>query len=450
MPDKASRETTKPAEQRRLDEARDNRVPWKQWGPYLSERQWGTVREDYSENGDAWNYFTHDQARSRAYHWGEDGLAGISDDRQRLCLAIALWNGKDPILKERLFGLTNSEGNHGEDVKEYYFYLDSTPTHSYMKYLYKYPQNAYPYSDLLETNRRRGRNDWEYELLDTGIFNGDRYFDVFVEYAKGTSTDILILISLCNRGQEAASLHVLPSLWFRNTWTWWPDQPKPSLRQMPGEITVAIEALHAELGSFLLHCDGNPRLLFTENDTNNERIFGRPNTIPYVKDSINDHVVAGRQDAVNPAQTGTKAAAHYRVTVDAGQTAVIRLRLGDAVSRDPFGKEFDQIMEARRYEADEFYRAITPARVGKDTANVMRQALGGMLWTKQHFFLDADKWLQEHGADPMRLSTRQVRNREWFHLIGDHVIFDAGQVGISLVCRLGPRLSHNRAVDRRH
>ena len=263
----------KTAEEKRLDAAGEG-VPWKQWGPYLSERQWGTVREDYSENGDAWNYFTHDQARSRAYHWGEDGLAGISDDHQRLCFALALWNGKDPILKERLFGLTNSEGNHGEDVKEYYFYLDSTPTHSYMKYLYKYPQNAYPYSDLIETNRRRGRNDWEYELLDTGIFNENRYFDVFVEYAKASPTDILIQISVANRGPETAELHVLPTLWFRNTWTWWPDQPKPSLRQMPGENTVTIETSHAELGGFLLHCDGNPRLLFTENDTNNERLFG--------------------------------------------------------------------------------------------------------------------------------------------------------------------------------
>jgi hypothetical protein len=422
LPDEASLETTKRAEQRRLDEAREIGVPWKQWGPYLSERQWGTVREDYSENGDAWNYFTHDQARSRAYHWGEDGLAGFSDDHQRLCFSIALWNGKDSILKERLFGLTNSEGNHGEDVKEYYFYLDSTPTHSYMKYLYKYPQNAYPYTDLVETSRQRGRNDREYELLDTGIFSDDRYFDVFVEYAKGAPTDILILISLCNRGPEAASLHVLPSLWFRNTWAWWPDQPKPSLRQMPGENTVAIEALHAELGGFLLHCDGNPRLLFTENDTNNERIFGRPNATPYVKDGINNHVVGGRQDAINPAQTGTKAAAHYQLKVDAGQTAVIRLRLSNAISRDPFGKEFYQITEARRLEADEFYRAVTPAGVGEDAANVMRQALGGMLWTKQHFFLDADQWLQGHGADPMRLTTRQVRNREWFHLIGDHVI----------------------------
>jgi hypothetical protein len=422
MPDELSVQIPNSAEQRRLDEVREREVPWKQWGPYLSERQWGTVREDYSENGDAWNYFNHDQARSRAYHWGEDGLAGISDDHQRLCFALALWNGKDPILKERLFGLTNSEGNHGEDVKEYYFYLDSTPTHSYMKYLYKYPQNAYPYNDLVETNRRRGRNDWEYELLDTGVFDEDRYFDIFVEYAKAAPTDILIRISVANHASEAASLHLLPTLWFRNTWTWWPDQPKPSLRQRPGQNTVTVEASHAELGDFLLHCDENPRLLFTENDTNNEQIFGRPNPSPYVKDGINNHVVAGREDAVNPAQTGTKAAAHYQLDIGAGETAVIRLRLSNSGSRDPFGRQFDQITEERRREADAFYQAITPARVGEDQANVMRQALAGMLWSKQYFFLDADKWLEEHGFDPMQPTPREVRNREWFHMIGDHVI----------------------------
>jgi hypothetical protein len=411
------------AEELRLGEAREKGVPWKQWGPYLSERQWGTVREDYSENGDAWNYFTHDQARSRAYHWGEDGLAGFSDDHQRLCFALALWNGNDPILKERLFGLTNTEGNHGEDVKEYYFYLDSTPTHSYMRYLYKYPQNAYPYADLIETNRRRGRNDWEYELLDTGIFNENRYFDVFVEYAKAAPTDILIQISVANRGPEPAALHVLPTLWFRNTWTWWPEQPKPSLRRMPKTNTVTIETSHAELGGFLAHCDGNPSLLFTENDTNNERLFGTPNATPYVKDGINNCVVAGRQEAVNPTQTGTKAAAHYQLTVGAGETAVTRLRLTNVASRDPFGSRFNQIIEERRREADAFYHAMTPARAGVDAANVMRQALAGMLWSKQYFFLDADKWLGEHGADPMHPSNhRQVRNREWFHMISDHVI----------------------------
>jgi hypothetical protein len=421
LPNETKTTGEKAAEQIRLDEAREKGVPWKQWGPYLSERQWGTVREDYSENGDAWNYFTHDQARSRAYHWGEDGLAGFSDDHQRLCFALALWNGKDPILKERLFGLTNSEGNHGEDVKEYYFYLDSTPTHSYMKYLYKYPQHAYPYGDLIETNRRRGRDGWEYELLDTGIFNEDRYFDVFVEYAKGGPSDILIRISLCNRGPEAAEVHVLPTLWFRNTWTWWPDQPRPSLRQMPGTNTVTIETSHAELGGFLLHCDGNPPLLFTENDTNNERIFSTPSATPYVKDGINNYVVAGRQEAVNPNQTGTKAAAHYQLNVGAGETVVIRLRLSNSASRDPFAR-FNQIIEERRHEADAFYQAITPTRISEDAARVMRQALAGMLWSKQYFFYDTDKWLEEHGYDAMRPTSRQVRNREWFHMIGDHVI----------------------------
>jgi hypothetical protein len=413
---------TKGAEQLRLEEARKKSVPWKQWGPYLSERQWGTVREDYSENGDAWNYFTHDQARSRAYHWGEDGLAGFSDDHQRLCFALALWNGKDPILKERLFGLTNAEGNHGEDVKEYYFYLDSTPTHSYMKYLYKYPQNVYPYSNLIDTSRRRGRNDPEYELLDTGTFDEDRYFDVFVEYAKSTPTDILIRISVANRGPEAAILHVLPTLWFRNTWSWWPDQPKPSLRRLARTDAATIEASHPELGDFLLHCEGAPSLLFTENDTNNERLFGSPNPTPYVKDGINNYLVSGKREVVNPNQTGTKAAAHYEIDVAAGETGVVRLRLGNAAPTDPFGSRFDRIIDTRRREADEFYRTITPAQVGADAANVMRQPLGGMLWSKQYFFYDTDKWLEEHGFDPMHPTPRQVRNREWFHILGDHVI----------------------------
>ena len=419
--------TTEPAttaEELRLDEAREKGAPWRQWGPYLSERQWGTVREDYSEDGNAWDYFTHDQARSRAYHWGEDGLAGISDDHQRLCFAVAMWNGKDPILKERIYGLTNSEANHGEDVKEYYFYLDSTPTHSYMKYLYKYPHNEYPYLNLIETNRHRGRLDPEYELLDTGIFNEDRYFDVLVEYAKASPTDILIQISVSNRGPEVAALHVLPTLWFRNTWSWWPDEPKPSMKDASGRDGAgAMAASHAELGDYFLYCEGNARLLFTENETNNERLFGTPNPTPYVKDGINNDVVAGRQDAVNPNHTGTKAAAHYEIRVGSGATAVIRLRLSKVApgAGQPFGKEFEQIIEARRHEADDFYRSITPAGIGEDAANVMRQALAGMLWSKQYFFFDVDMWLREHGVDPMR-STRQVRNREWFHMISDHVI----------------------------
>jgi hypothetical protein len=423
MTESADPTRSETAEELRLHEAREKGVPWRQWGPYLSERQWGTVREDYSENGDAWNYFTHDQARSRAYHWGEDGLAGISDEHQRLCFAIALWNGKDPILKERLFGLTNSEGNHGEDVKEYYYYLDSTPTHSYMKYLYKYPHNAYPYVDLIENNGRRGRNDPEYELLDTGIFDEDRYFDVFVEYAKAAPSNILIQISVANRGPEAATLHVLPTLWFRNTWTWWPEQPKPSLREAPAEVgRSAIHASHAALGDYRLYCEGSPPLLFTENDTNNERIFGSRNGTPYVKDGINNFVVAGKREAVNPQPAGTKAAAHYQINVAAGATAFIRLRLCSGTDAGPLGNQFDQIANQRRREADELYQAKTPPGIGRDAANMMRQAYAGMLWTKQYFFLDANKWLEEHGADPMHPKSRIVRNLEWFHMVSEDIL----------------------------
>jgi hypothetical protein len=287
-------EPRRTAEALRLNEAREQGVQWRQWGPYLSERQWGTVREDYSNDGNAWDYFSHDQARSRAYHWGEDGIAGVSDDHQRLCFALALWNGKDPIIKERMFGLTNSEANHGEDVKEYYYYLDSTPTHSYMKYLYKYPHNAYPYFDLINNNRHRGRTDPEYELIDTGIFNEDRYFDVFVEYAKAAPTDLLIEISVCNRGPDEHVIHVLPTLWFRNIWAWWPEELKPSLRDASkGDGAGVIAATAAILGNYFLHCEGPARLLFTENDTNNQRLFGSGNPTPYVKDGINDYVVAG-------------------------------------------------------------------------------------------------------------------------------------------------------------
>jgi hypothetical protein len=423
---KSSRAEPTTAEALRLDEARENGVPWRQWGPYLSERQWGTVREDYSQDGNAWDYFTHDQARSRAYHWGEDGLAGLSDEKQRLCFSLALWNGKDPILKERVYGLTNSEANHGEDVKDYYFYLDSTPTHSYMKYLYKYPQDEFPYLDLIETNRRRNRNDPEYELLDTGIFNQDRYFDVFVEYAKAGPTDILVQISICNRGPERAALHVLPTLWFRNIWTWWPDEPKPSVKDATGEDGArAVAATDALLGEYFLHCEGNPQVLFTENETNNERLFGTANPTPYVKDGINNYVVSDRQGTVNPNHVGTKAAAHYAINVAAGATETIRLRLTNVAGSaqgNPFGADFQQILEARRREADTFYRAMTPAGVNEDAANVMRQALAGMLWSKQYFFFDVNMWLKEHGIDPMRSSDRQVRNHEWFHLISDHII----------------------------
>jgi hypothetical protein len=412
----------KTAEQVRLDEARDNRAPWRQWGPYLSERQWGTVREDYSEDGNAWDYFSHDQARSRAYHWGEDGIAGISDDRQILCFALALWNGKDPILKERLFGLTNGEGNHGEDVKEYYFYLDSTPTHSYMKYLYKYPQEAFPYSDLVETNRRRGGRDPEYELLDTGVFDKDKYFDVFVEYAKAAADDILVEITVCNRGAEAAAVDLLPTLWFRNFWSWWSDRPRPSLRQTEAKGGArVIAASDTILGDWFLLCEGEPELLFCENETNNERIFHTANATPYVKDGIANFVLGGDARAVNPDRTGTKSAAYYRLTIDAGRSAAIRLRLGRRVPAQPFGAPFEKILELRRREADDFYRAVTPSSIDADAARIMRQALAGMLWSKQFFFFDLDKWLEEHGADPMRPSTRQVRNREWFHMISGDI-----------------------------
>ena len=419
-------------EQRRLDEARANTVAWKKWGPYLSERQWGTVREDYSENGDAWNFFTHDQARSRAYRWGEDGIAGISDDQQNLCFSLALWNGKDPILKERLFGLTNGEGNHGEDVKEYYFYLDSTPTHSYMKYLYKYPQAAYPYRDLVETNRRRTREEMEYELLDTGVFHDNRYFDVFVEYAKGAAEDILVRITAVNRGPDAADLHLLPTLWFRNDWSQWiaPSNralEKPNLKQAEAPAGIsAVEVTHPSLGAYVLSGEGEVPLLFTENETNHERLFaGTTNESRYVKDGIDDCVVHGRQDAVNPDKQGTKVAAHYQVTIGAGQTSVIRLRLASSFldqKSQPFGKPFDQLFAERLKEADEFYRSVTPPSVSQDAASVMRQALAGMLWTKQFFFFDGDNWLDEHHSNPLHHGYRNARNSEWFHMLNRDII----------------------------
>jgi Mannosylglycerate hydrolase MGH1-like glycoside hydrolase domain len=411
------------AEHQRLDEARDG-VAWKQWGPYLSERQWGTVREDYSADGNAWDYFSHDQARSRAYRWGEDGIAGFSDDKQRLCFALALWNGKDPILKERLFGLTNSEGNHGEDVKEYYFYLDSTPTHSYMKYLYKYPHAAYPYSRLVETNKARGKLEPEYELLDTGVFDDDRYFDVFVEYAKAAPQDLLIRVSVANRGPEAAELHLLPTLWFRNTWSVEQGAQKPLLKLAADASGAKVVcAAHPELGERRLCCEGAPALLFTENETNNRRLFGTENAVAHVKDAFHEYLIQSRGEAVNPVGTGTKAAAHYRLTVGAGQTAVVRLRLSDAQQpHDAFGTGFDEIFAARLAEADAFYRSITPPSTGADEARVMRQALAGMLWSKQYYYFDADRWLEEHEANPLLGQTRQIRNREWYHMVNDHVI----------------------------
>jgi hypothetical protein len=416
---------------KRVDTPQIEPAPWKKWGPYLSERQWGTVREDYSDNGDAWGYFSHDQARSRAYHWGEDGLGGICDDHQILCFALALWNGNDPILKERLFGLTNSEGNHGEDVKEYYFYLDSTPTHAYMKYLYKYPQTAFPYADLVETNRRRSRHEMEYELLDTGVFAHNRYFDVFVEYAKAAPEDILIQITVCNRGPEPAPLHVLPTLWFRNTWSWAGGGSKPVLQAIAGMPHQVIRATHTDslfqawLQDYTLTCEGAPTLLFTENETNNERLFGTSNPSPYVKDGIHEAVVFGNGTAVNPELRGTKAAAHYALHVGAGETAVIKLRLSAAsvqTTGDPFGTAFDDLLSTRVREADAFYQAVTPPSVSEDEARVMRQALAGMLWSKQYYYFDADQWLEEHHAHPLHGQTRELRNRDWFHMVNDHII----------------------------
>ena len=416
----------------RLQEARENKLPWKKWGPYLSDRQWGTVREDYSESGDAWNFFTHDHARSRAYRWGEDGIAGISDDKQRLCFSLALWNGKDAIIKERYFGLTNSQGNHGEDVKEYYFYLDSTPTHSYMKMRYKYPQAAYPYSDLIQENARRTRNDMEYELLDTGVFHENRYFDVFVEYAKGGAEDILVKITAVNRGPEASDLHLLPTLWFRNDWSSWIADSnraavKPGLRQINAVAGLSsLLATHPVLGDYVLSCEGDVPLLFTENETNHELLFpGSKNESPYVKDGINDFVVYGNQGAVNPEKQGTKASAHYKANVGAGQSFVIRLRLSkktSAVNTDPFGKNFDAVFADRIREADEFYKSVTPASVSEDKANVMRQAISGMLWSKQYFFFDGNNWLNEHNSNPLHKGYKNSRNSEWYHMLNEDII----------------------------
>lgn len=421
-------------EQARLQEAHKKQVPWRKWGPYLSERQWGTVREDYSADGNAWDHFSHDQARSRAYHWGEDGLAGICDDQQHLCFALALWNERDPILKERLFGLTNREGNHGEDVKEYYFYLDNTPTHSYMKYLYKYPQAAYPYGDLVRTNRARTPMDREYELLDTGVFENDRYFDVMVEYTKASPEDVLVRITVINHGPEAAALHVLPTLWFRNTWSWGRAAAKPGLRQVPGPPRMAVvQASCPQLGDRYLYAEAPGPLLFTENETNCLRLYGQPNASLFVKDAINACVVGGNRDAVNPQNIGTKVSLHHVVTVPPHASVVLRLRLttmspdrleagNPETSGTLFGSEFDAIFAARKHEADEFYHSITPRSASQDEAMVLRQALAGMLWGKQFYYFDLDQWLDEHAAHPLHAIAPQSRNSQWFHMVNHDVI----------------------------
>ena len=419
------------AEQGRLRDADEQGVAWRRWGPYLSERQWGTVREDYSSSGDAWSYFTHDQARSRAYRWGEDGIAGVSDDKQRLCFALAMWNEHDPMLKERMFGLTNVEGNHGEDVKEYWFYLDSTPTHSYMKYLYKYPQGAFPYEDLVATNRARSRTEFEYELLDTGIFDEDRYFDVFVEYAKASPDDVLVQVTVHNRGPEDATLHLLPTMWFRHTWSWAGGDAKPRLEEVAGVPEMAaVTADHEVLGRRWLYCDRQVPLLFTENETNNQRIFGSPNETPYVKDGIDRYVVHGEADAVNPAGVGTKVAAHYVLTVAPGQSSVVRLRLTDAEvvvpgasdgRRAMWGADFDDLLTRRRSEADDFYDQATPPGLSEDERRVVRQSAAGMLWSKQFYYLDVERWQSEHGRDPMAVDPG-IRNSGWFHMVSEDIL----------------------------
>jgi len=425
------------AEEKRLEESRERTAHWKRWGPYLSERAWGTVREDYSADGDAWDYLPHDQARSKAYRWNEDGIAGVCDRHQAICFAIALWNGRDPFLKERLFGLTGKEGNHGEDVKEYYFYLDSTPTHSYMKFLYKYPQSEFPYARLVEESRRRGRLDPEFELLDAGVFDEDRYFDVTVEYAKVDPEDMLVCVSAVNRGPEEATIHVLPTLWFRNTWSWDGDTKRPRLRRVEGlkakgrgtdsspASASVVEAVHDVYGERYLYCEGEPELLFTENDTNTRRLYGTPNA-GCVKDGINDYVVGGARNAVNPAQAGTKTAAHYVLTIPPGGEASVRLRFTEEPPSsvdETFGEEFESTFNARRRESDEFYAGVIPSHLSDDAKGVMRQSLAGLLWSKQFYNYVVKEWLDGDPAMPAPPPERKRgRNCDWKHLYNSDVI----------------------------
>ncbi|MCC3416158.1 MULTISPECIES: glucosidase [unclassified Microcoleus] len=412
-------------EKLRLQQDQDRIAYWKRWGPYVSERQWGTVREDYSPDGSAWDYFPHDQARSRVYRWGEDGIAGISDTRQRLCFAIALWNGHDPILKERIFGLTGNEGNHGEDVKEYYFYLDSTPTHSYMKCLYKYPQQAFPYAQLVAENQRRGKLEPEFELLDTGIFDGDRYFDVFVEYAKATAEDILIQITIANRSNEASTLQLLPTLWFRNLWDWNPDITPPLIKVVHSDPTFSqLEAQHPTLATHWLYCEGDAELLFTNNETNYQRLFGTANRSPYVKDGINNYVVNGDAQAINPDRVGTKFAARYSLTLAPGATKTVRLRLSDRSQLSaPFSAEFEQIFQTRKQEADQFYQEVSPLPQSDDERNIQRQAFAGLLWSKQYYQYSVNDWLKGDPGQPAPPTDRKAgRNHEWGTLFSEDIL----------------------------
>ncbi len=410
------------AERRRLKEGRQ-KTSWHRWGPYLSERQWGTVREDYSAGGDAWEYLPHDQARSRAYRWGEDGIGGICDRYQELCFAIALWNGKDAILKERLFGLTGPEGNHGEDVKEYYFFLDCLPTHAYMKMLYRYPQAEYPYGQLLDESRRRTRLDPEFELIDTGIFDEDRFFDVYIEYAKASPDDILARITAINRGPENAKLTLLPTIWFRNVWSWKAGVGKPCLDTEPAEREVkVVRATHERLGTFRLYCDRADELMFTENETNYERLFGTPNSSPYVKDGINDSIVAGKQNTVNPGGIGTKCAVRYEFDLSPGESRTVKLRLCNEAAPQPF-RNFDDVFERRIAEADEFYRDLNPFTVSDDERAVQRQALAGLLWSKQFYNYVVHDWLQGDPLQPPPPASRDHgRNCAWDHFYSDDVL----------------------------
>jgi len=411
-------------EEIRLAESASRKKHWKRWGPYLSERAWGTVREDYSSDGNAWEYFSHEQARSRAYRWNEDGLAGICDRRQMICFAIALWNERDSILKERLFGLTGNEGNHGEDVKEYYFYLDSTPTHSYMKYLCKYPQTEFPYDQLVEENRRRTKDQPEFELLDTGVFNDNRYFDVFVEYAKADIEDILIRVTIANRGPDTARLRLLPTVWFRNIWSWGTSRKRPQLRQTQSTPNPVIELNHNDASNRWLYCEGSPELLFTENETNLRRLFGVDNIVRFVKDGIHDRVVNGTVDAVNPERIGTKAAAHYELAIGSGEIVSVRLRLTDSnFSGKKAFDYFDETISLRRREADEFYATVIPQDLSADAKSVMRQGFAGMLWSKQFYHYVIKDWLDgDPGHPPPPQDRKRGRNREWTHLYNADVI----------------------------
>jgi hypothetical protein len=417
------------SESLRLLEDSQRRKNWKRWGPYLAERAWGTVREDYSVGGSAWTYFPHDHARSRAYRWGEDGIGGLCDRHQYVCLAIALWNGRDPILKERLFGLSGPEGNHGEDVKELYYYLDSSPTHSYMKCLYKYPQREFPYTWLVGENARRGREAREFELLDTGIFEDDRYFDVFAEFAKASPDDVLVRYTIWNRGPEPARLYLLPTVWHRNVWSWGLGNRRERLwaaEDAPGRRAIEIDSSY--YGHLRLEAEGEPELLFTENETNFERLFGVPNETPYVKDSFHRYLVQGDRDAINPARRGSKAAALYRLDVPAGGSAVVRLRLSappppGATSGVPFGAGFETEFSQRIRETDEFYSGFASPEVSVDGWNVQRQAAAGMLWSKQYYHYDVARWLKGDPSEPPPPQQRwNGRNHNWQHLYNADVI----------------------------